>query len=330
MGSPDEALRFFGVEHYDGIYGALDETPAAEWSKRFGEGPGVAQVAVQESRPAKRKARNLVRQTTLLTRRYLKLMARDRRNLAILLGQVPVLALFEVGLFQSGLFDRPDGAPGDAVALLFLLVINTVWLGSLDSTRELVRERTVYQRESAIGVRLSAYVMSKLVVLFSLSIVQTVGLTLVVTAFRPLEVSTSVFLGVLGILALTGLVAVCMGLVISAAGGTEDQAISITPLAVLPQILYAGSLVPIDRMSDAMAAFANLIFGRWSLATMGTSLDMNQRFAENAEFAKVNRFGPDFFTVSQAKGAGILLIFLVVFLGATVLLLRRQAGPVRR
>ncbi len=331
QGSPEEALRFFDVEHYDGIYGRLDETPAAEWSKRFGEtGAGVLPVAAEQVAASARRKRGIVAQTTLLTGRYVKLMARDKRNLAILLGQVPILALFEVGLFQAGIFDRPGGQPGDGVALLFLLVLNTIWLGSLDATRELVRERTVYQRESAIGVRLPAYVLSKLGVLFALSVVQTVMLTLIVTTFRPFETSTTAYLAVLGILVLTGLVAVCMGLLISAAGGTEDQAISITPLAVLPQILYAGALVPIDRMSDAMAAFANLIFGRWSLATMGTSLDMNERFAENPEFARVNRFGTEFFDVSVAKGAGILCIFLVVFLGATVLLLRRQAGPARK
>jgi hypothetical protein len=121
-----------------------------------------------------------------------------------------------------------------------------------------------------------------------------------------------------------------MGLLISAAAGTEDQAVSITPLAVLPQILYAGALVPIDRMAGIMAAFSNVIFGRWSLATMGTSLDMNDRFHENAEFSKINRFGDDFFNVALGKGAAILAVFLVVFLAGSVLLLRRQAGPTGR
>jgi ABC-type multidrug transport system ATPase subunit len=328
MGAPDDALRFFGVEHFDGIYGALDETPATEWRRRFGEASGqAAPQGEAEGQSVKGKRRSVARQTALLTRRYLKLMARDKRNLAILLGQVPVLALFEVGLFKAGLFDRPGGEPGNAVALVFLLVINTIWLGSLDATRELVRERTVYQRESAIGVRLSAYLLSKLGVLFALSLVQTLVLTAVVTSFRPLEASTATFVAILGILALTGLVAVCMGLVISAAAGTEDQAVSITPLAVLPQILYAGSLVPIDSMVDIMAAFANVIFGRWALATMGTSLDMNERFAENAEFARVNRFGDDFFGVPEVQGLLTLAVFLVVFLAVTALLLRRQARP---
>ena len=330
MGSPDDARKFFGVEHFDGIYGALEATPAAEWSRRFGEtGRPAATAGVPEVMPARRKRAGVLGQTALLTRRYVKLMARDKRNLAILLGQVPVLALLEVGLFQAGLFDRPGGNPEDAVALVFLLVINTIWLGSLDATRELVRERTVFQREYAIGVRLSSYLLSKLGVLFALSIVQTVALTAVVTAFRPLEVSTTTFLGVLALLALTGLVAVSMGLVISAAAGTEDQAISITPLAVLPQILYAGSLVPLVSMVGVMASFADLVFGRWSLAAMGTSLDMNGRFAENPEFETGNRFGSDFFSVSLLHGALTLTVFLAVFLAVTAVLLHRQAGPAR-
>jgi ABC-type multidrug transport system permease subunit len=143
-------------------------------------------------------------------------------------------------------------------------------------------------------------------------------------------VSTSDYLGVLTVLVLTGLGAVCIGLLISAAAGTEDQAISITPFVVLPQILYAGSLVPIDRMTDVMSGFANVIIGRWSLAALGTEVDMNGRFAENAEFARINRFGPDFFSVSLAKSAVILAAFLVVFLACVVMLLRRQAGPARR
>jgi ABC-type multidrug transport system ATPase subunit len=330
-GTPQDALRFFGAEQYDDIYAALDATPAAEWARRFSEtGEREAATAPAPGLRAVRGRRSVLRQAALLTRRYVKLMVRDRKNLAILLGQVPVLAIFEVGLFKTGIFDRPDGEPGDAVSLLFLLVINTIWLGSLDATRELVRERAVYRRESAIGVRLGAYLSSKLVVLFALSLVQTVALTAVVTAFRPFGVSAGAYAEVLAILVLSGFVAVCMGLLISAAAGTEDQAVSITPLAVLPQILYAGALVPIDRMAGIMAAFSNVIFGRWSLATMGTSLDMNDRFHENAEFSKINRFGDDFFNVALGKGAAILAVFLVVFLAGSVLLLRRQAGPTGR
>ena len=40
-GSPVDACSFFGVEDFDGIYGALDETPASEWRARFGGSASV-------------------------------------------------------------------------------------------------------------------------------------------------------------------------------------------------------------------------------------------------------------------------------------------------
>ena len=43
-----------------------------------------------------------------------------------------------------------------------------IWLGSIDAAREIVKERSVFERESAVGMRLSAYLVSKAVVLFAL------------------------------------------------------------------------------------------------------------------------------------------------------------------
>ena len=129
-----------------------------------------------------------------LTRRYLQLLLRDRRNLALLIGQVPVLAIANVGLFQTGLFDRPGGSAGDAAQLLFLLSITTIWLGSIDAAREIVKEKSVFHREAAIGTRLSAYLVSKALVLFALVAVQTLLFAGIVMAFRPLDASAGTYL----------------------------------------------------------------------------------------------------------------------------------------
>ena len=52
--------------------------------------------------------------------------------------------------------------------LVFLMVTICVWLGSINAAREIVKERNVLDRELAIGVRLPAYLASKLVVLLTL------------------------------------------------------------------------------------------------------------------------------------------------------------------
>ena len=57
------------------------------------------------------------------------------------------------------------------------------------------------------------------------------------------------YLGVLALLTVTGFAAVTMGLAISAGVTTEDQAMSFIPLALIPQLLFAGAIVPVIQMS---------------------------------------------------------------------------------
>ncbi len=208
--------------------------------------------------------------------------------------------------------------------MLFLMAITVIWLGAIDAAPELVKERALAEREAAIGTRLGAYLSSKLAVLFGLAAVQTLLYSGVLLAFRPLNASAGTYATVLGLLVLTSFVAVCMGLLVSAVVTTQDQAMSLIPLAVIPQLLFAGAIVPLERMTAVAKAIAYLVFGQWALAGIGTAVDMNARFAADPAFAKVNRFGADFFDLSAATTCAILAGFLLVFLTGVALLLRRR------
>jgi hypothetical protein len=252
-------------------------------------------------------------------------MLRDRRNLALLVGQVPLLAAMNALLFQPGIFDRPGGSPPDAAQLLFLLAIGTIWLGSIDSAREIVKERAVLERESAVGVRLGAYLASKAAVLFTLVAVQAVLMAGIVLVLRPLDAPASDYAAVLALLVVTGFVAIAMGLAISASVETEDQAMSFTPLALIPQLLFAGAIVPVEQMSAPIEWFSRLMFAQWSFAGLGTAVDMNDRIAESPAFAEADRFGEQFFDVSPLAATLVLVGFLVLFLALTAVVLRRSA-----
>ena len=120
------AVEFFGVSDYDGIYTALETAAgirvaipvrAAErgrrWRRRVARSRGPTRRsggAGPVSRASARRGRRLLPQVAILTRRNAKLMLRDRRNMLLLLGQIPILALLDAFLFQSGIFDRPGGA----------------------------------------------------------------------------------------------------------------------------------------------------------------------------------------------------------------------------
>ena len=113
-------------------------------------------------------AGSTIAQTRVLVGRYLKLLVRDRKNMVLLIGQAPILALAGVGLFNAGILDRPGGSPFLSIQFLFLAGLTVLWLGAIDAAQEIVKERAVLERERAIGVKLRAYVASKLIVLFGL------------------------------------------------------------------------------------------------------------------------------------------------------------------
>ncbi len=340
VGSPDEALEFFGVDAYDDVYIALARKPAVEWRREFERRRGSATPAGdQEAAPSQpgptgspRAKQRTGRQLAVLTERYLRLLARDGRNLAILLGQVPIIALATAFLFQSGLFGRADagltpepGSPDQAVQLLFILATTAIWFGAIDAAREIVKERSIAAREAAVGVRPSAYLASKAIVLFGLAALQTTIMAFFVFAIRPLDESPAAYASVLGLLILTSIVGVGMGLLISAAASSQDQATSFIPLALIPQLLFAGALVPVERMSEPVSALSAAFFDRWSLSGLGNAVDMNGRIAADPRFAEVSGYGTAFFDVPASAASLVLVAFLVAFMAGAALLLARRS-----
>ena len=117
-GPPDEALTFFGAESFDDIYAQLDRRPAervaaqvrARSSRRRRCPPRTPAATARGPDRGRARAAAPGRQAPVLTHRYGRLFVRDRRNLRILLGQVPLLALAIVGLFKCGVFKSRDDA----------------------------------------------------------------------------------------------------------------------------------------------------------------------------------------------------------------------------
>jgi ABC-type multidrug transport system ATPase subunit/ABC-type multidrug transport system permease subunit len=329
-GSPDEALEFFGVDGYDDIYPSLEESDPREWQNRFaaicppstlhGEPNGGAPV-----RRAKRVRASIVHQARVLTSRYTRLFLRDRRNVIILLGQIPILGLAIAGLFKIEVFARPSSDAGQAVKLTFLLLVTTVWIGMIDASREIVKEKGVFSREHSVGVRLSAYLLSKAIVLFTLAAIQALVLSGIVLVFQPLHSHIDVYASVLLIVVLTGFAAVSMGLLVSAVVRNQDQATSFIPLVLIPQLFFGGSIVAVADMSGPLKAITKVVVSQWSYAGLGAAIDMNGRIAADPNYSRVARFGHNYFTLSRGSTYLILVAFVVGLFLIVAWTLRRRA-----
>ena len=83
--------------------------------------------------------------------------------LPAVLGVVSVLIPADSGL-GPGPVRRPLQNK-DAGTILLILAVGACFAGAANSVRELIKERVIYERERAVGLSRSAYLMSKVIVL---------------------------------------------------------------------------------------------------------------------------------------------------------------------
>jgi hypothetical protein len=179
----------------------------------------------------------------------------------------------------------------------------------------------VLERETVAGVRTDAYVTAKALVAFPLIVVQAASLFAVTVLLQPLNAPASVYLQVLGLVVLTAIAAGAMGLALSARVATLGQATAAVPLLLVPQILFAGAIVPVAVMPPVVSLIPIVIIARWGLSSAGNALDLASGVA--GDVSTVAGYDPSFFEAPAGIG-------VVILLGATVFALSLAIGGLNR
>jgi ABC-type multidrug transport system permease subunit len=255
--------------------------------------------------------------------RYLRTVARDRRTLVLSLAQGPLIGLLIAVVFDPGTLNAAGASPITAIEVIFLLMTGAIWLGVTSSCREVVKERGLVEREFDVGVRLDAYVLAKALVLFGLNFVQVLWLTLVIIGLQPLGVGAGAVGELFVIVLLTAWASTAMGLAVSCAARSVDQAAGAIPLLLMPQLLLAGGLIPLAQMPAAVAALANLVYARWSYAGLGSAAHIGARIAA-VDYGSALGYNGNFFALNPATAGVILVAFILVQLLAAIFLLIRR------
>ena len=186
-GTPKEALVYFKVDSFKDLYDALEdpvekqvlergeseryivtERESKRWKDKFEETPQfeenvkepLSEVEIKPKKAAGKKNRlgifGSVRQWFTLSKRYLSVLAKDKFNLFILFAQAPVIAIL-VFFVMGSQFPR-DFA-------YFALALCAIWFGTSVASREIVRERKIYERERMVNLGILPYLASKYTVL---------------------------------------------------------------------------------------------------------------------------------------------------------------------
>lgn len=209
-------------------------------------------------------------QFKVLSSRYLTIKRKDSLNMVFLLAQAPIIAFFLVFLFASNNSEQYHKTPS---VLLFILLISAIWFGVINSVREIVSEKAIYERERLLGLKLLPYVFSKYLILALLSLIQVLLLVFIVDGMVGLTLNIG---NAILIVFMTALIGISIGLFISSISKTSAFALTVVPIVLLPMIMFGGGILPVNKMSTSAYVASYVMPIRWSLEESIRSYDNNE------------------------------------------------------
>jgi ABC-type multidrug transport system ATPase subunit/pSer/pThr/pTyr-binding forkhead associated (FHA) protein len=317
-GRPDQMPTYFQVESIIGVYALLsDPMKSKSWHERITSersGPSVKHIPISDT-----VKKDHLSQWFWQTARYLSVKLGNPTNIWIILLQPLIIALLVAITFDSFRNDVPMSeylmAIGVAdTGLVFLISLAAVWFGVSLSTKEIVSERAIYRRERKMRLTPVVYLLSKQVVLSAMLLIQVT--IFVVTLLLRYGREFHAPIATVGFLFVLGSAAILFGLALSAFANSAESAVSILPIALMPQIILSGIVSPVK--STLMELLSYLTFGRWGTEGLARIQDTSDD-ASGLVLIDQQLYGGDALTWSQgieqnliAIGALAVVFFVLV------------------
>ena len=300
FGPPNEALEFFDVTDYADIYLKVNDgsLPPDHWEAQYRASDYFSRyvreplahaprhqkgqtLVVAKRLGATRALPSGVGQFAILCSRYLDTFRGDPRNTLFLLAQAPIIALllalvFRADIFGDGSPSSPGFSPKKCGLLLFCMVISALLFGIVNAAREITKESAIYRRERLVNLRAGPYLLSKAAVLSGLCLLQTLLLVGIVRLRIDFHLTGGAFVAFFVTTLLATLCGMFLGLAVSAASTTNDQAMSLVPVVVLPQIIFSG-LMEIDLLDIV----SKLMPSYWAYGALGNLTNLPAKSPEN-------------------------------------------------
>ncbi|MFF1446555.1 FHA domain-containing protein [Streptomyces sp. NPDC058274] len=304
FGPPEEALNFFGYDTWADVFSAFENYRDYDWAGRWkgsqhyqmyaADIDAVAPQSVHMPPPQAMKPpkpQGWGSQLMTLIRRYVSVIASDKGFLALtvilpaVLGAVSLLIDPDKTLLVNPAVNPKTGAHipnGTATTVLLILAVGACFAGAANSVRELIKERVIYERERATGLSRSAYLMSKVIVLGTVTVLQGAMVGAIGFSSRTIpekglilgEGKAAVLLELsIPIMAL-GFTSMMFGLIISSLVKTAEKTMPLLVMFAIIQVVFTGCLF-ILHGTVGVNEFSYLMPSRWAVGAAGATLDFN-------------------------------------------------------
>jgi ABC-type multidrug transport system ATPase subunit len=285
-GTPAEVLERVGAASFPELYAMLTGAHAGTTAGRGVTATGRRQQMSTRHREVRTDRPGAMRQWWTLTRRSADIITRNRLTVAILLGSpAAVIAMFVV-LFKPGGFDPGAADPAAAVQVAYWLSFAGFFFGLTFGLLQVTTELAMLRSERYAGVRVGAYLASKVALLTPVLLLVNATMIVVLEALdRIPHLSAAGFVELNITMGLNAIAALCLGLLASAAVTSTAQAALALPMLCFPAVLFSGAMVPNPVMAGVGRAISAAMSDRWAFEAIARHLHVTDRLGPSSPYA---------------------------------------------
>lgn len=226
---------------------------------------------------------NFINQFKVFAKRNILSKLSDKQYLSINLLEAPLLAALLATLIKyyknSNVYLFSDNK--NMPAYLFMCVLVALFIGLTVSAEEIIRDRKILKRESFLNLSKGSYLLSKILILFVISAIQT--FTFVIIGNYILEIKGMYFDYWL-VLFTTSCFANMLGLNISATFNSAVTIYILIPFLLIPQILLSGVIVKFDELNPKISSqevvpmWGEIMTSRWAFEALAVNQYLNNDY----------------------------------------------------
>mgnify|MGYP001791149033 CR=1 FL=1 len=258
-----------------------------QWNERFmkNQSESIVPVPTETEKPPKAlDLPNKIKQTIVFTTRDFLSKISNRQYVLINLLQAPLLAflLSFVIRFQNDpsgeyVYRFNDNIP----AYILISVLVALFMGLTVSAEEIIKDRKIRKREAFLNLSRHSYFFSKLIILFSLSAVQTALFVLIGNSILDVDGMNLTYWLVLFSVSCFANV---LGLNISSTFNSVVTVYITIPLILIPQMILSGIIFNFDKLNSAISdkgevpLLADLMVSRWGFESIAVNQFKDNRY----------------------------------------------------
>lgn len=245
-----------------------------QWYQYFKKNIKIPKIEeVKDPLPVVQKLPNRFKQLWIFITRDVLAKVANKQYVTVNLLLTPVLALF-IGYFVKYYDTLGIDKPAytfyynfNIPVYFFMSIVVALFVGLIISAEEIFKDRKILKREQYLNLSKISYLFSKVVILFSLSAVQTFCFVLVGNWLLEIPFSEIRYWM---ILFSCSCFANMLGLNISAAFNSAVTIYILIPILIIPQLLLSGVVISFDKFNPKVGApngipvLGEMMASRWA------------------------------------------------------------------